>query len=37
MKSQKGFALYELVFLIAFFAFWGTAGYIVWHFISKFW
>lgn len=37
MKNQKGFTLFELLFVILFLAVVGGGGYVLVHFISKFW
>ena len=38
MKTkQKGYTLAELIFVIAFFAVFGLAAYVIVHFVSKFW
>ena len=37
MKNQQGFTLFELVFALGTLAFWGLVGWVIWHFISKFW
>lgn len=37
MKKQKGFTLFELMIALFIIAFFGTAIYVVAHFIAKFW
>lgn len=37
MKKQKGFTLFELLFVLFILALAGGALYVVIHFIAKFW
>ena len=36
-SMQRGFTLYELLYAIGFFAFWGLVIAVVLHFVLKFW
>ena len=37
MKNQKGFTAVEFVFVLGFVSVVGLCGYVIVHFVSKFW